>query len=480
MVCLNVIYRDFRNIQEADIAFSPGINMIAGDNAMGKTSALEGIFFCAQGKSHRAGGEAELVRFGQPAASVTLRFVPDSKGQGERPERPEIPERSEHPEHPERKHRESKRPTELSARFLLNTGVLNTSVFQAPAGNATAFSLVGDVPEGVPEGMAPEVSGNTFDGKPSDSPESPPEDLLSSAGKTENAPEISSEGTPEGIPSGGGKFRQIAVKKQYYKNGLLLAKASEFIGHFRAVLFTPDHLSLVKGAPALRRQFLDAAISQLDRAYLVSLQRYRQILQNRNLVLADAWKHRALIDTLDGWDALLAKEAAEIAAARARYVTALDREVRTFFADMTAGRERPSLSYPEPLDEQGYLSLFQSAREREIRRGVTLFGPHRDDILLLLEGREARNFASQGQQRSFALAMKLAEGELSRAFAGEYPVFLFDDVFSELDNSRRAFLLSGLAGRQVIMTACRTDGLSLPPDSRLIFCEKGKFYPDMK
>lgn len=465
MVCLTVKYRDFRNIQEAEIAFSPGINMIAGDNAMGKTSALEGIFFCAQGKSHRAGNEAELVRFGQPAASVTLRFAPDSKGQGGHPERRERRDISEHREIPERKYRESERPIELSARFLLNTGVYHTPVF-APIGNAP----VEKVPEGRAEGKPP-------DSAPENTPSGAPDDL--SSGAPEDTPSGAPDDPPSDLPLADRKSRPAAVKKQYYKNGVLLAKASEFIGHFRAVLFTPDHLSLVKGAPALRRQFLDAAISQLDRAYLVSLQRYRQILQNRNLVLADAWKHPALVDTLDGWDALLSKEAAEIAAARARYVIALDREVRALFADMTAGRETPSLSYPDPLDERGYLSLFQKEREREIRRGVTLFGPHRDDILLLLEGREARNFASQGQQRSFALAMKLAEGELSRAFAGEYPVFLFDDVFSELDDSRRAFLLSGLAGRQVIMTACRTEGLLLPPDSRLIFCEKGTFRPDI-
>ena len=139
---------------------------------------------------------------------------------------------------------------------------------------------------------------------------------------------------------------------------------------------------------------------------------------------------------------------------------------------MTDGREVPELKYTAPLTADGYREALRSSREREIKARTTLFGPHRDDIAITINSREARLYASQGQQRSLALAMKLAEGEISKNECGEYPVFLFDDVMSELDENRRAFLLRGMEKKQVIMTSCdRLDG-----DYKAIEVKNGVYY----
>lgn len=365
MFCNEVIYRNFRNMEEAKLAFDDGINVIVGDNAMGKTSAVEGIYFCAQGRSHRTFRERDFVRFGAGFATIGLTYTD--------------------------RHRRQK----MEAAFAL----------------------------------------------------------------------------PVGSVTDGARGR---IVKKCTHNGLAVKKMSEFIGHFRAVLFTPEHLSLVKEGPALRRSFLDAAISQLDRTYMGALQRYNGILQNRNRILSDAWKQPALLDTLEGWSRALAAEAAVVAAGREAYTKRLNEMVRAIFADMTQGREIPTLTYPAAGDEEFYFRQLTQAVETEVRQGTTKFGPHRDDLNIQLNGKEARSFASQGQQRSLALAMKLSEGEISRQDSGEYPVFLFDDVLSELDAKRQSYLMAGLAGRQVILTTCETGRLF--QGSRVIRCENGNFF----
>ena len=160
------------------------------------------------------------------------------------------------------------------------------------------------------------------------------------------------------------------------------------------------------------------------------------------------------MDTLGIWSELLAATSAKVAEKRCEYVQRLDKEVRALLSDMTGGREKTSLRYDRVRTESEYLELLTGNVEREIRVGTTLYGAQRDDIEILLDGRQARAFSSQGQQRSIALAMKLAEGMLSKEITGEYPVFLLDDIFSELDSSRKAYLARGLSGRQVVITSC--------------------------
>ena len=250
------------------------------------------------------------------------------------------------------------------------------------------------------------------------------------------------------------------------KNKVRVSKMSELVGSFRAVLFCPEHLSLIKGGPAERRQFLDIAVSASEPVYLATLQRYAQILKQRNALIKKAKDDPDLFAaTVDVWSAQLAREAAYIARSRARYVRRAEKFVKQCFADMTGERELPELKYLGPDKNGGdYEDIAATERmlyeklsahhDREIGAGATLWGVHKDDIDVELNGHSARLFASQGQQRSLALALKIAEGEICREDCGEYPVFLFDDVLSELDSRRRAYLLEQMNGKQVILTSC--------------------------
>lgn len=260
-------------------------------------------------------------------------------------------------------------------------------------------------------------------------------------------------------------------KRRVYHNGVSLARTSQLLGNFRVVLFCPEHLSLVKEGPGERRNFLDVAISQLYPAYVRSLQKYNQLLKQRNSLLKLAETDRKTFDdTIELWSAQLAHEAAYIAAVRYDYVKQMGNYVGEFFTGMSGQRESVEVRYmgkahieedmygDRDFCERAYMRLYMSHHDREIAAGSTLWGIHRDDLEIELNGKYARIFASQGQQRSIALAMKMAEGEISRAHCeNEYPVFLFDDVLSELDSGRRAFLLDEIRDRQVIMTSCESE-----------------------
>ena len=279
-------------------------------------------------------------------------------------------------------------------------------------------------------------------------------------------------------------------RKNVTHNGVKITKLSELVGSFRAVLFSPDHLQMIKDGPSLRRNYLDVAISQIKPMYLHSLQKYNKILLNRNKLLKNAEEDRATFDaTIDFWSAQLAHEAAIIAKARAEYVARSGEIIADFYKRMCASgeidetpefiyggsaKQDVELYFDVETTEKNFLRLLNDFHEREISAGSTLYGIHKDDIIINLNGKNTRLYSSQGQQRSLALAMKLAEGEICKMDCGEYPVFLFDDVFSELDSGRRKNLLREIADRQVIITSCESDmDLSVP--YRRIEVIKGKY-----
>lgn len=251
------------------------------------------------------------------------------------------------------------------------------------------------------------------------------------------------------------------------QNGMKISRMSEIIGLFRAVIFCPEHLNIIKEGPSMRRFYLDVAISQLRPMYLRSLQRYNHILMQRNKLIKNAERDRKSFDaTIEFWSHQLAVEAAAITKHRLRYIEAAQRELKVCFDEMTGGREEPSLEYdfsfkvkPEDAADQKqmqelYFSQLMSSHDREIYSGATLWGIHKDDMVIRLDGKNARNFASQGQQRSLALGLKLSEAAISASNTGEAPVLLLDDVFSELDGERRSYLCERMKRGQVIMTAC--------------------------
>ena len=254
------------------------------------------------------------------------------------------------------------------------------------------------------------------------------------------------------------------------KEGVIIRRMSEFIGSFRAVLFSPEHLSIVKDGPSERRNFADVAISQLYPAYVSALSKYQKILLQRNSLLKEPYSP-IFQDTLAVLSEQLATEAAIISRYRDEYVKKLDVKVRDLIEDMTAGRERVELRYSEPGSFEEYSECFTQNVDKEIRAGTTLYGPHKDDIAITLNGGEARIFASQGQQRSIALAMKLGEGEISKDESGEYPVFLLDDILSELDENRKAYVIGGLKERQVLITTCEV----IPEGAKVFGVENGVY-----
>lgn len=277
-------------------------------------------------------------------------------------------------------------------------------------------------------------------------------------------------------------------KKTVEKNHLRVEKLSDIVGSFRAVLFCPEHLSLIKDGPLERRNYLDIAISRISPKYIYSLQRYGYFLKQRNALLRSAQKDRGVFDsTVDLWSEQLAKEAAEISRFRVEFLKRVALIVGECFEDMTGKKESVEIVYrgSAGLDEadyfdkekvtEKYLSLFSSSYDREIALGATLFGTHKDDIEIKINSKNARSFASQGQQRSLALALKLAEGEICKEEFGDYPVFLFDDVLSELDETRRDYMIRYATGKQVIITTCESAVIETLKADKCILVKSGTY-----
>jgi DNA replication and repair protein RecF len=256
--------------------------------------------------------------------------------------------------------------------------------------------------------------------------------------------------------------------KRFKLNGLP-KRVSDVTGAVLAVLFTTDDMELVKGSPSGRRRYLDTMLTQVDHPYLRALQRYNKVVTQRNALLKRIQEGAARRDELAYWDEELSRDGAAIAVARAIAVMELAQSARDAHGRLSGERERFELAY-EPRFVDGWpparlaasdpadaaaalLEKLRGAHSRDIGAGVTLSGPHRDDLGMALGGESAASFASRGQQRTAALALRLAEAQLLASRAGERPILLLDDVLSELDESRRASVLDALDADQVMITS---------------------------
>ena len=334
---------NFRNIEKCDIEFSPGVNLLYGKNAQGKTNVVEGIYYFSRGRSFRGREDKELIRFGSEGFRIMLDFADEC----------------------------------------------------------------GD------------------------------ESLEYAA------------------------FGKERLRK---KNGYKINRVTEMIGSFKAVLFYPDNLSLVKDGPEERRSFLNIAAANCYPLYIKYYSDYKKALENRNCIIKMMQKGLPVERAeLDAWSSSMAEYASHILIMRREYVGMLTTHASVIMKEISEGNENLSLYYessiPDGVTERSlirdeYMKILTSSVDREIAAGVTLFGPHRDDLDIRINDKSARAFASQGQQRSIVLALKLAEGEVIKEICGEYPVFLFDDVLSELDDRRRKYVLEGIGKRQIIITSC--------------------------
>ncbi|KPV42512.1 DNA replication/repair protein RecF [Alicyclobacillus ferrooxydans] len=332
----------FRNYETGNVQFADGVNVFIGENAQGKTNALEAIHMLAMGKSHRTSKDTECIQTGEESALI--------KG-------------------------------EITVKG-------HRSVLQVDITQSGKRALV---------------------------------------------------------------------------NGLSQAKMTDFIGHFQVVLFAPEDLQLVKGGPAVRRRFIDMELGQTHPKYLYHVTQFNRVLQQRNAILKQTeidW------DYVGVFDEQLAIHGAEVTVRRRRFVDEMTKFAKRIHQNIAPGREQMSIEYNPSIrsdDERGhlnvdalaehYLTLLRQRRHQDFQSRHTTVGPHRDDMSFFIDGKPVQSYASQGQQRTVALSIRLAEIDFIYQEVGDYPVLLLDDVLSELDDHRQTNLVISMHERvQTIIT----------------------------
>ena len=358
----------FRNYTDFTADFSPGVNVIWGENAQGKTNLLEAIGFLSGARSHRARGDKELLSFHRDRGTITAEVT--SRGRD----------------------------------FLLEVQL----------------------------------------------------------------------------------FR--GARRRLFVNHVKCKTAAELGGIVQTVLFCPEDLALIKAGAAERRSFLDHAICQLRPRYAEALAQYHKLLDHKTRILRDWEKHPSLLDVLEDFNEAMARAGALVIHYRAHFVRKLAEKAAQIQTEFSGGRETLALHYAtvstvrDPLGPT--VELYEDLRrhqdshakaERDARS--CLSGPHKDDLVARINGQPARQYASQGQTRTAALSLKLAERELFRDDTGQWPILLLDDVLSELDARRQDFVLRRITGGQVILTGCEAPDGSFP-EGRTLHIMQGKLVND--
>ena len=411
-----LLLRNFRNFVDCEIEFPNKGNLIIGGNAQGKTSLLEAIYFLSTAKSHHTYPDDELIRHNEKWFYLKGMIAVDS---------------------------DAATPTQP-------TETRSNQLHEFPPSNSEIDSSFID-------GCQPSADGSN---------------CYSNSLKANGQGSDSFNMTLEVSNESNGK-------KRFKLNGDLQRKLSEWIGQFNVVFFSPESLTLVKGAPSERRRFIDLLISQLNPAYLNNLQNYQFALKQRNELLKQIRSKQATSELLEPWDKLLIEDGIAIMQTRKRILDQLDKYARVKHSELTGGNEMLGMEYQPPQSLEGidsvsqsqavgeYQKAFNSARSHDILRGTTTVGPHRDDLKLNLESgqgdyfqrQDAKSFCSQGQQRTIALALKLGELELIHRLTNKVPIVLLDDVISELDEMRSAYLFDLLQklNSQTFITSTRQE-----------------------
>ena len=295
---------------------------------------------------------------------------------------------------------------------------------------------------------------------------------------------------------GGGREQEARLLLEGGKRSALLndlpINVGELTGRFFAVVFSPSELSLVQDGPSQRRAFLDGAITQVMPRYQKTMSDLSRVLFQRNSLLYDMSRHPGMDEgLLEVWDRSLSRLSYSVINARARFLARLAPFGEAIYRDISGGKETFSMAYqssvpgewgslPEGDGEDLILAALERSRRDDLKNCCTTLGPHRDDLDLRIGGISARAFGSQGQQRSCALTLKLAECRLIREVSGEQPVILLDDVLSELDRTRRKYLLSGLAEGQLFITCCDRAGFSAIKDGSTWRIKEGQLAAGKK
>jgi len=409
MFIRSIHIENFRNYRRLDLNVEPSINVFFGENAQGKTNIIEAIYLCACARSHRTSKDRELIFHGESGYKVKLDL--------------------------------------LAHRYRHLIVCRDEEITNIPAPVKEENSIHSNLISSTDTGRTHRTADYY-------------EESLSIS-FTEAAE------SPEGLK----KARRAAEH-----DNVPLERISDFMGIFHAVIFAPEDLLLIKEGPSVRRRYMDLLISQVRPCYFHDLMTYSKLLQQRNRTLK-LLRQRQQIHTLgqieeselEIWDYPLAQAAGRILAERILFSDRIKLLANQKHEQISGGKESLFVKYKtitgllteeiqqDPLHnlekiEKILLSRWKATHQDDYEKGNTGVGPHRDDLELSLDGDGLRAFASQGQQRSAALALKLAELTIIREETGEMPVLLLDDVFSELDAGRRACLLSNMGGAQVFIT----------------------------
>lgn len=240
-------------------------------------------------------------------------------------------------------------------------------------------------------------------------------------------------------------------------NGMPVKKASELVGLGNFVFFSPEDLCIIKNGPAERRRFVDMELCQLDKIYLYHLSNYNKILIQRNKLLKDFSFYSEAEPMLDVLDEQLVQFGSVIMKRRMEFVKELNEIIRTIHSNLSGGKEELAVEYEIDTTIEEFAKKLSMNREKDIRNRVTNEGPHRDDLGFLIGGIDIRKYGSQGQQRTAALSLKLAEIEIVKRNIKDTPVLLLDDVLSELDSSRQRYLLESIHDVQTMITGTGID-----------------------
>ncbi len=277
--------------------------------------------------------------------------------------------------------------------------------------------------------------------------------------------------------------------KKVLLNGVEQKGLSKLFGNLKCVIFTPEDLDLSKGSPDNRRTFLDLAVSQIKPSYISAVNKYDNILNQRNSLLKDIAFGNGDENLLDIFDEQLAEAGCYISIARNVYTKKLNLFTDRIYSDLTKNREKLQLCYAstvfDEIDDTAnykgemkslYVEKLKLNRNDDVKSGFTQIGTHRDDIISRINGNSVREYGSQGQQRSVALTMKLAQAEILYEEKGDAPVILLDDVLSELDLSRQDFILNRIENMQLFVTCCDATAVLRHKMGTIFFMENGKIY----
>ncbi len=282
-------------------------------------------------------------------------------------------------------------------------------------------------------------------------------------------------------------FLEKGKRKQVKINKIKLDKTGEMIGVLNNVIFTPDDMKIIKGSPIERRKFINIDISQIKPKYKYLLNKYKKIITQRNNLLKNYYTNKENKDIIDIWNNYLIDIGTELICYRNEYINNLKKYVVNIYSDLSGNKEIFDLKYKCnigsicDLDKVSIKNIFQQKInnniETEIQKKTSMYGPHKDDLIISINNKECKYFGSQGQQRSAILALKLAEIEIIKDEIGEYPILLLDDVLSELDNKRKGYLINHIKNIQTVITTTDDNdlkNLTKDFDKKIFYINDGK------